>query len=100
MTLTTPLAYVEKAIALTIDRRNGCPQLPIYDLLLRQLEYVKSVFEGVEKDRSKLHRLTIGAIASKEFEETDPELCKALGDAYYVAIQRGRGLKIKLPTLP
>lgn len=93
----TPLDYVEKAIAVTIDRRNGCPQFPVYDLLLRQLAYVKAVFDGVEKDKSKLHHLSIGAIASKEFEENDPELARALKDAYYVAIQSGRGLKIKLP---
>ncbi len=94
---STPLGYVEKAIQLTMERRNGCPQFPVYDSLLRRLEYVKAVFEGVEKDKSKLHHLSIGAIASKEFEETDPELAKALGDAHYVAIQSARGLKIILP---
>lgn len=98
MTLTTPLAFVEKAIALTTERRSDCPQFPVYDLLLRQLAYVKAVFEGVEKDKSRLHRLSIGAIAAKEFEQTDPELAEALEDAYYVAIQSGHGLKIKLPV--
>ncbi|MFJ3485585.1 immunity protein Tsi6 family protein [Pseudomonas sp. NPDC090202] len=94
---STPLGYVEKAIAVTLDRQNRCPQFPVYDLLLQQLQYVKAVFEGVDKDKSRLHQLTIGAIASKEFEENDPELARALKDAFYVAIQSGRGLKIKLP---
>jgi hypothetical protein len=97
MKLATPLAYVEKAIALTTDRRSGCAQFPVYGLLLEQLAYVKAVFEGAETDKSKLHRLSIGAIAAKEFEETDPELADALKNAYYVAIQSGRGLKIILP---
>ncbi|MFJ3485581.1 immunity protein Tsi6 family protein [Pseudomonas sp. NPDC090202] len=93
----TPLVYVLKAIDLTQERHHRCPQLPVYDLLLQQLQYVKAVFEGVDKDKSRLHQLTIGAIASKEFEENDPELARALKDVFYVAIQAGRGLKIKLP---
>ncbi|AZF13697.1 immunity protein Tsi6 family protein [Pseudomonas sp. R3-18-08] len=97
MKLATPLAYVQKAIELTVDRRNRCPQFPVYDLLLKQLDYVKAVFEGSETDKSKLHQLSIGAIASKEFEENDPELARALKDAFYVAIQSARGLKIQLP---
>lgn len=92
----TPLAYVQKAIELTISRRDDCPQFPVYDLLLDQLHYVKAVFEGSQTDKSKLHQLSIGAIASKEFEENDPELASALADAYYVAVQSARGLKIKL----
>ncbi|MCY1465523.1 Tsi6 [compost metagenome] len=61
------------------------------------MKYIKAVFDGTEKDKSKLHRLTIGAIASKEFEENDPELARVLKDAYYVAIQSAHGLKIQLP---
>lgn len=97
MKLATPLAYVQKAIELTVNRRNACPQFPVYDLLLKQLDYVKAVFDGSETDKSRLHQLSIGAIASKEFEENDPELARALKDAYYVAIQSARGLKIQLP---
>ncbi|NWC97057.1 immunity protein Tsi6 family protein, partial [Pseudomonas sp. IPO3779] len=88
---------VQKAIELTANRRNACPQFPVYDLLLKQLDYVKAVFDGSETDKSRLHQLSIGAIASKEFEENDPELARALKDAYYVAIQSARGLKIQLP---
>lgn len=91
------LAYVQKAIELTANRRNACPQFPVYDLLLKQLDYVKAVLDGSETDKSRLHQLSIGAIASKEFEENDPELARALKDAYYVAIQSARGLKIQLP---
>ena len=41
--------------------------------------------------------LTLGSIAVKEFDETDPELSRALKDAYYVGIRTGRGLKVDLP---
>ncbi|MED5607935.1 MULTISPECIES: immunity protein Tsi6 family protein [Pseudomonas] len=94
---TTPLAYVQRAIDLTAERNKACPRNPMHGTLLDQLDYVKAVFEGREQDKSKLPQLSIGAIASKEFEENDPELARALKDAYYVAIQSARGLKIQLP---
>ncbi|MGE7989483.1 immunity protein Tsi6 family protein [Pseudomonas sp. NPDC089554] len=90
MTPTSPLGYVQKAIDLTAQRYETCPTHPFYGMLLNQLDYVKAVFEGREKDKSKLHRLSIGAIASKEFEENDPALARALKDAYYVTIQSAR----------
>lgn len=97
MSITTPLAYVQNAIDLTMQRNEACPYNPLYGMLLKQLDYVKAVFEGHEQDKSKLHQLSIGAIATKEFEENDPELAVALKNAYYVAIQSARGLKIQLP---
>ncbi|MFJ4065652.1 immunity protein Tsi6 family protein [Pseudomonas sp. NPDC089996] len=94
---TTPIGCVQKAIDLTLQRNTACPHNPHYGMLLNQLDYIKAVFEGREPDKSKLHQLSMGAIASKEFEENDPELARALKDAYYVAIQSARGLKIQLP---
>lgn len=94
---TTPLGFVERAIADTTSRRNGCPQFTIYELVLAQLRYVKAVFDGSETDKSKLHRISIGAIASKEFQENDPELARVLSDVFYLAIQSARGLKIQPP---
>ncbi|AVB23285.1 MULTISPECIES: immunity protein Tsi6 family protein [Pseudomonas syringae group] len=96
MNLKTPLDYINKAIEVTTSRRENCPQFPIYDMLFAQFDYVKSVFEGAEKDKSKLHHLSIGAIASKEFEGNCPELGCALRDAHCVAIQSARVLKIIL----
>ncbi|MEG1039402.1 MAG: immunity protein Tsi6 family protein [Pseudomonas sp.] len=97
MTPTTPLDYVQKAIDLTEERNRVCPRNPLYGMLLNQLDLVKAVFEGRESDKSKLHQLSMGAIAAKEFEDNDPELARALKDAYYVAIQSARGLKIQPP---
>lgn len=82
---------------LAIDRRSSCPQFPVYTLVIDQLNYVKSVFDGSEPDQSRLHDLTIGAIGSKEFEDTDYELARALMDVYYIAEQKANGLKIRLP---
>lgn len=93
----TPLEYVDNAIALAFDRQKRIPGFTVYATIVDQLKYIRAVFDGTEKDKSKLHRLTIGAIASKEFEENDPELARVLKDAYYVAIQSARGLTIQLP---
>ncbi|MFJ4065655.1 immunity protein Tsi6 family protein [Pseudomonas sp. NPDC089996] len=94
---TTPLEYVDKALVLTVDRQNRAPGFPVYATVIHQLEYIRAVFEGSEKDKSKLHRLTIGALASKEFESTDEALAEALSHVYYIAEQSANGLKIRLP---
>lgn len=89
--------YIDKAIAITRLREASCPAFPLYSSSLIQLDFIRNILLGVEKDKSRLHTLTIGAWAAKEFEETDPELAHALGTAYYIGIQIGRGLKIQLP---
>jgi hypothetical protein len=97
MKLSTPLEYVERALRLTRERRARAPAFPVYTVVIDQLEYIKSVFDGTEVDKSKLHRLTIGAIAAKEFETTDSELSEALMDVFFIAEQSANGLKIRLP---
>lgn len=62
------------------------------------MQFIKNVLLGVEKDKARLHQLTIGVWASKEFEADDPELAGVLGDAFYIGIQISRGLKIQLPN--
>ncbi|MEX6664273.1 immunity protein Tsi6 family protein [Pseudomonas sp. W2-17] len=89
--------YIDEAIAITRLREASCPAFPLYASALIQLDFIRNILLGTEKDKSRLHKLTIGAWAGKEFEETDPELAHALGIAYYIGSQIGRGLKIKLP---
>ncbi|HBN9988701.1 TPA: immunity protein Tsi6 family protein [Pseudomonas aeruginosa] len=93
----TPIEYIDRALALVVDR---LARYPGYEVLLsaeKQLQYIRSVLLDRSLDRSALHRLTLGSIAVKEFDETDPELARALKDAFYVGIRTGRGLKIDLP---
>ncbi|KJZ43116.1 hypothetical protein VC35_21840 [Pseudomonas fluorescens] len=94
----TALDYIDNAIAITALRYNGCPEFQIYSSSLIQLQFIKNVLLGVEKDKARLHQLTIGVWAGKEFEADDPELASALGDAFYIGIQIARGLKIQLPN--
>ncbi|HEX8587719.1 immunity protein Tsi6 family protein [Pseudomonas sp.] len=95
--LKKAIDYIDEAIAITRLREASCPAFPLYASSLIQLDFIRNILLGVEKDKSRLHKLTIGAWAAKEFEDTDPELARALGTAYYIGIQIGRGLKIQLP---
>ncbi len=97
MDLKKPIDFISSAINITIMRRDECPQWDIYNNILKQLKFAEAVFNGTEKDRARLFDLTIGIIAVKEFEEEDPELARALKDAFLVAIQYAEGLKIQLP---
>jgi hypothetical protein len=94
----TALDYIDNAITITALRYNGCPEFQIYSSSLIQLQFIKNVLLGVEKDKARLHQLTIGVWAGKEFEADDPELAGVLGDAFYIGIQIARGLKIQLPN--
>jgi hypothetical protein len=93
----TALDFIDKAIALSQDRYRNTPGFEVYRSVLNQLEFIKAILEGRETDKARLHDLTLGAIAAKEFEEADPELSDALMDAYYIADQMARGLKVQLP---
>ncbi|GKQ49074.1 immunity protein Tsi6 family protein [Pseudomonas syringae pv. theae] len=97
MKFETFIEFIDHAIALIKERTARHPAFPVYAAVLNQLLYIKSVFEGVEKDKSRLHKLSIGALAAKEFEGTDDELARALMDVYYIANQSANGLKIQLP---
>ncbi|WP_237150635.1 MULTISPECIES: immunity protein Tsi6 family protein [unclassified Pseudomonas] len=94
----TALDYIDNAIAITALRYNGRPELQIYSSSLIQLQFIKNVLLGIEKDKARLHQLTIGAWAGKEFEANDPELASALGNAFYIGHQIAQGLKIQLPN--
>lgn len=92
-----PVEYINKAILLV---NNRLAQFPEFEVLLstqKQLFYVRSILLDRSLDRADLHRLDFGAIAVKEFDETDPELSRALKDAFYVAARTRKGLKVDLP---
>lgn len=93
----TPLEYIDRALALVAQRALALPGHDVFQHLAHQLQYVRAVLLDRGLDRSRLHQITIGSVAVKEFDETDPELARALKHAHYVAVQTGRGLKIDLP---
>lgn len=92
-----PIDYIDRALTLVAQRAANHPGYEVFLSLDKQLQYVRAVLLDRSLDRSMLHQISIGSIAVKEFDETDPELARALKDAHYVAVQTGRGLKVDLP---
>ncbi|PBP93989.1 hypothetical protein CCL17_25335 [Pseudomonas congelans] len=97
MKFNTALDFIVYAIDLTRERIKRNSSFPVYATFINQLLYIKAVFDSLEKDKSRLHKLSIGALAAKEFEDTDYESARELMDVYCIANQLANGLKVKLP---
>ncbi|KPX89797.1 Uncharacterized protein ALO63_03198 [Pseudomonas amygdali pv. mori] len=69
MKFEAAVEFIGHAIALIKERTARRPALPVYAAVLNQILYLKAVFESVEKDKTRLHKISIGALAAKEFEE-------------------------------
>ena len=105
MTTDTALDYVERALRLAEKRHHhikysvqgGETLEPMYNSIVQQLIFLRNIITGSEKDKAKLWKLTFGMYATKEFEAIDPIFEDRLGDAFYIASQIRKGLKVKLP---
>jgi hypothetical protein len=93
----TALNYINDAIDAINHRLEQNPTFSLYIMAKNQLDYIRSILTGAEKDKSKLHTLNLGVLASKEFDTTDAELAQHLSNANYIASQMGQGLKVILP---
>lgn len=93
----TALDYINDAIHAVSLRISSNLEFPLYTLAKEQLEYINGILIGTESDKSKLHTLNLGALASKEFDTTDEELARHLSNANYIASQMAQGLKVILP---
>lgn len=89
--------YIDEAIALTRQRQASFPKHDLYPSLLIDLDFLRNVVLGVEKDKSKLHKMYIGAWPADEFYRDDPEHADVLGTANLIRDQIANGLKIQLP---
>jgi len=90
-------AIARKALALCIDRINRASPVALPEILestRRQLEWLVDYFEGKNTERQKLRTLVFGHYAAREIDENDEELVRALKDAFYVAVQTSKGLKV------
>jgi hypothetical protein len=105
MSNDSALDYVEKALRLAQKRHHhirdnvigGETLEPMYNSIVQQLIFLHNIVTGQESDKAKLWKLTFGMYATKEFEATDPIFEDRLGDAFYIASQIRKGLKVKLP---
>jgi len=89
--------YINDALNVTNQRLIQKPNFPLYIMAKNQLEYVKAILIGAETDKSVLHSMNLGSLASKEFDTTDPELAQHLSHANYITSQLAAGLKVILP---
>ncbi|QKJ85703.1 hypothetical protein PMPD1_0731 [Paramixta manurensis] len=93
----TAIDYVNDAIDVLQSRLVKKPTFALYIMAFEQVKCVKNILLEVEKDKSKLHTMNLGVLASKEFDTTDPELAQSLSNVNYIASQVGQGLKVILP---
>jgi len=105
------LEYVEKALAIVQERSAAISEASIassesdgayegmFYSMINQIQYVITVLTKPNTDRSRLHDISLGNFAAKEFDGVDPELCEALSNVNYIAYQIGHGLKIDLHVL-
>ncbi|MEX3172751.1 immunity protein Tsi6 family protein [Serratia quinivorans] len=93
----TAIDYVDVTLLIFKQRQTKKPNFHLYQSAINKIEHVKSILEGKENDKSKLHTMTLGAYASKEFDTTDHELAKHLSNVNYIVSQMASGLKVTLP---
>ena len=67
---------------------------PLYRSIECQLDFVIGYFEGRHKDHARLHQLNFGWVAVREIADINPEFASLLNEAFYVANQTAKGLKL------
>lgn len=101
----TALDYVDRALRLAQKRHHhikyhvagGETLEPMYNSIVQQLIYLHKVVTGEEKDKSRIHKMTMGMYAAKEFDVMDPIFADRISSALFIAKQIGNGLKVRLP---
>lgn len=101
----TALDYVNRALRLAQKRHHhikynvigGETLEPMYNSIVQQLIYLHDVITGKEKDKSRIHKMTMGMYAAKEFDVMDPIFADRISSALFIAKQIGGGLKVRLP---
>ncbi|GLR07804.1 hypothetical protein COO59_10335 [Mixta theicola] len=102
--INSALAYIDRALRLAQKRHAHILQVqggktlePMYNSIVQQLIYLRKIITCEEKDKSRIHKMTMGVYAAKEFDGSDPVFQDRIFSASYITDQIGRGLKVKLP---
>ncbi|MDU9396961.1 immunity protein Tsi6 family protein [Pseudomonas sp. zfem003] len=91
------LEPLDHALVLVRERKQRLPGFAPYAQAEAELVYLRRAVQDPTLDRTPLHQGSLGALAVKEFEETDPELARALKDAHWIAAQLARGVRVQWP---
>lgn len=77
-----------KALEATESKLDNTNALTgMYESLKNQLVFLIDYFDEKHTELSKFKELSLGTIAVREIEDTDPEYAHLLKSAYYVAYQ-------------
>jgi len=77
---------IDKGLRMVRERLQTSPGYRLYVSIERQLEYLKqTITAGQLPTEEKLHSLTLGVYAAKEFETTDPGFADVLAKVNYLA---------------
>lgn len=90
----TPIEIVDKALTIANQRLTEAPNFQPFDSIVAQLNYLRAVLSGADKDRSRLKSIVVGHYAVREFAESDPELAAALTSVQNIASKMAKGLKV------
>lgn len=74
-----------EATELTLQKSNTLSGM--YESVKNQLVFLIDYFEGKHTDLNKFQELSLGTIAVREVEDSDPKYADLLKSAYYVAYQ-------------
>jgi hypothetical protein len=85
---------LKNAKELIKNRLQSAPEYTIFQSIDAQLNYLKDFIDGAIIDRRKLNDINVGLYAVREFEESDPELAKALKKIQYITDKLLRGVKV------
>ena len=89
--MTTPdslLSDIDKAIAMTDERLTAAPR-DMLKSIRTQLSFMRdTIAAGRAPTVDEKNRLTIGVIAAREFEDSDPAYADALADASFAFKKR------------
>ena len=85
---------VQSALEMVRARSIAAPGFQLFSSAVVQREYLLSVLQGTERDRSRLKNIVVGHFAVREFKESDPELADVLCAVQTIASNVAKGLKV------
>jgi len=73
-----PIGLIAKAREQMLALDEAYTDLPLFESVRNQLDYLSSLADGTSGDRTKLSRVIVGVQAAREIEPLDLELAMTL----------------------
>ena len=74
------------------ERLSAAPEFDLFQSIDIQLDYLLQILQGFSDNRDKLKEINVGVLAVREFEESDPDLARALKKVQYVVYKMTGGV--------